>query len=130
MSLSWKIREMRGTDHALVADSFLRSLTAELPAGACWKCLRRELERHLRSPESICLTAVSEENDDQIFGWSVTNGERLIYVYVREPFRRKGVAYDLVSRRFFTGYANLTEKGQAFLQAIEQAQGVRFVFNP
>ena len=88
--------------------------------------------------------AVSEENDDQIFGWAILQKDKfdpvrvrpnsVFYMYVREPFRKKGIGLDLLNLGAdlpeVVGYANLTAKGDAFIHAIERKQGVHFALCP
>ena len=48
--------------------------------------IRRYLER------AAVLVAVDEEAPGAIWGWAATSGTTVLYVYVRDGFRKKGLA--------------------------------------
>ena len=89
---------------------------------------RRVIENILTDCKKTSLVAHVPEEPDVIIGWAVIEkrlGERLVhYVYVKEAFRKFGIAERLVGREPFT-YTHLTRRAQSILDG---RRG--FTFNP
>lgn len=86
-------------DHPFVIDSWLlsgRSQAIARDAGRGYAgdmkwLLRRLLER------GALLVACDKEEPGAIWGWALTRGSSIFYVYVRQEFRRKGLARALLA---------------------------------
>jgi GNAT superfamily N-acetyltransferase len=136
--LEWKIRRMEKKDHKFVGKSFTRTAGMDLPAGACWKCLRRELEGVLGDTSSTCMVAVclmedpDNPQDGDVLGFAVGYSNSLFYVYVRETYWGQGMGSALLQSMNLKGefirFTNISEKGHALLRSVERRRGIRFAY--
>lgn len=98
-SLPVLLRPVRPEDHPYIVDSWLisnRGSSIARDAGHAYVhdmkwLIRQWLER------AAVLVAVDEDAQGAIWGWAATSGSTVLYVYVREQFRRQGIAKMLLA---------------------------------
>lgn len=63
-----------------------------------WQAVARRLMDRATSGDVVVLVACNSEYPDQVFGWAAYEQRRhlLHYVYVKFPFRRNGIARELL----------------------------------
>jgi GNAT superfamily N-acetyltransferase len=66
------------------------------------------LERLLARPNVEVHLAVWPDDPNVVFGWSVTEGDCVHYVYVKPDFRKAGLARALLAHRPFAQYSHHT----------------------
>lgn len=101
------LRPATAGDLGLVYSSWMRSYWDAKPASLAG--VPRELyfsdaghhgviDRLLRRPDAILSVACDTKDHDEIYGWACWSARALHYVYVKELWRRKGVASALVAK--------------------------------
>lgn len=112
MSLPIRIRRARKKDFPLITNSWLKSFrdaswVRGCPNSVYYGYQHRIIEQLI--PRSMVLCAVSEDDHNQIFGWIVAevlkaggedSEERVLavhYCYVKHPFRKLGIARQLLA---------------------------------
>ena len=109
-----RIRAATSDDLALILDSWKRSfrdsrddgkrndLIAWVPDHIYWPEMQARMTRLIRDAKAMC--AVNDSDDCQVFGWCVFVPPNVAhYVYVKEPFRRCGLATELLAEAFGGG---------------------------
>jgi GNAT superfamily N-acetyltransferase len=98
-----RIRPATEGDMGYVIDSWGRSLRAEYPEVRTRDfvgVLREGIKRRINKEEGEVSIAYPGEDPSLIIGWSVLRVDGLIhFIYVREPYRRAGVARFLLDRQ-------------------------------
>lgn len=64
----------------------------------------------LARPESVVKIAVLSDDDDVALGWSLSEPDKLHYVYVKKDYRKIGIARSLVTEQF-SRFSHLTRIG-------------------
>ena len=64
---------------------------------------------------SSVLIAVGKDNPNVIFGYAIITGKALEFVYVKEEFRKQGIARLLLKNHPIEEYKNVTRIGRAIL---------------
>lgn len=100
MAVKWKYRNRRNLDAPYVWETVARSIRGAPPY--CWlesKEWRRLAER-LKAPLGDCEleVACSEEDEDYIAGFCAHAGSAVLFVYVRDIYRGKGLGTELLNR--------------------------------
>jgi len=97
--MSLRVREGRETDKAFVMDAWRRSFE-DAPAvrGADRVHFRSEMERTIGRlfRTATVRVACDPADEDTIVGFAVFTGPELHYVYVKQAFRKMGIARQLL----------------------------------
>ena len=103
------------TDEALIYNSFLNSyirnalkdtkyplpsMIRHIDRSLFFKYYTSELNTIMLDPNLEVLVACWTARPDEIFGWCIKQDANLIYVYVKEKYRGRGVARALVMKLF------------------------------
>lgn len=87
----------------------------KLPHGApmdLYRALVTGIIRRWLKPASAKFVVVCDPaDDDTLVGFAAVDGPELLYVYVKQPFRRMGVARRLLKQFPLTSYVLKTEQG-------------------
>lgn len=99
-TLGMAIRPACEADYGLIYDSMINSYHKGSPEAKCvrmglFKAHIRKLLDRLVSPVSA-LVVCSATDPSVIHGWALMDGKRLIYMYVQQLWRSKGVATAMV----------------------------------
>lgn len=78
--------------------------------------IKRALER------GVTTVAYAQVAEDEVCGWANQEGDCLHYVYVKQAYRRLGIASELASKAKF--YSHETLNGMKF------AQKMKMLYNP
>lgn len=95
--LPMRIRPATENDRRFVVNSWFESYRPHVDAG--FDVFAAGHRRHMDALFAVCpppSVACDLEDPDTIFGWALAKGAHLHYVYVKQPFRRLGVAKALV----------------------------------
>lgn len=94
----WSLRPMVPGDRSFIIDMWLKSrprmFGRALDPRAYWRGQNRLCNGLLDS--CAALVACWTEDPDFIMGWAVTSSSAVHYVWVREDYRRTGIATDLL----------------------------------
>ena len=131
----WSIRDARVEDVPFVLSSWVQSFWSD---GACVSGIPKSVFQ--RAHHSLAERAISRSDvlvaclpnyHDVILGWvSVErNPQRLHYVYVKENFRRQGIARDLLSKALEDGPVLVTGQTHRWLRIVSHL-GREYRFNP
>lgn len=108
-------------DTPFVFSSWLRSYKASRDTRVAPQVYFHEhhkvIEAILASPSVSVTVAVSTEDPNTILGWAAMDSSKgvLHYVYVKEAFRRWGVATELVGTLNINSYSHTTKYGERAL---------------
>jgi len=126
---SYKILTMSGTDPEL--SPYLGTLYVDfihtLRSGCDWfkaidedryyKKYKAEIPKFLARPEIVIRLACLTDDLDVCLGWSVSEGSKLHYVYVRKDQRRQGIGTSVLPKEFNT-ITHLTHSGWFFRKKV------------
>jgi ribosomal protein S18 acetylase RimI-like enzyme len=125
------LRPAHAADTAFVVDSWLksfRSSSGDVPGPIYWRSHREVVDALLQ--RANVLVACNPEDASQIFGWAAFEKRAgvlvLHYLYVKEPFRRYGIATRLLRTLSAKG-CQYTHHTKAFAR---MARTWRAHFNP
>lgn len=116
----WLVRRGEPGDRNFVAASWFASY---FKGGECPRLTHEEykasvaplLDAILRRSEVF--VACVPNFPDEILGYAVFEGPALHFVYVKDAFRRHGIAQDLLARRQYTHHTFLTSIGKKILKS-------------
>lgn len=88
------LRAGEASDHAFVTDSWLKSFWQQKIAHDAGDRYIHDMKWLVRAWLARCslLVACDPEDTAAIWGWAVTRGDTILYVFVREQFREQGLA--------------------------------------
>lgn len=112
-----KIRPMRDGDVNFILSTWLRSYYEELKRYGQKGCPypkddvffqghQEEIKKNL--PGMTVNICVAPDDDNQIIGWAATDNKCLHYIYVKQVFRKMGVAKKLLESCKFERYSHHT----------------------
>jgi GNAT superfamily N-acetyltransferase len=92
------LRPGTSEDHPFVVDSWLQSYRASAIARDAGRAYLHDMKWIVRAwlARAALLVACDPEQPGAIWGWAVTRDAVLFYVYVRQEFRRQGIARALL----------------------------------
>lgn len=141
-----RVRQVRPEDIDFITSSWLQSyrtggcMVESVPNSIYFRQHHRLLEKLI--PESVVLIACNDEDDEQIFGWIcaqiVDNFLCIHYLYVKDSFRRFGIAEELVRLLMQTQpvdqtlilTTHQTRKVRAMQTSDRQIKKVRIQYSP
>ncbi len=96
-----QIREYDSTDRDFIYSSWLSSFKGShyagpVPDNVYWKLYQFVLEKII--PDSTVKIVCSHEYPSQIVGWICYRDSVVHYLYVKQPFRGKGIAKELLTK--------------------------------
>lgn len=108
--LNYKIRDFRPEDLNFVLNSWLQSywypfyrrrlgLRREFPRNTYFRIMEGRIKELIGDGAGIQV-ACNPELEDQIFGWMFAARGIVYYVFVKNPFRRQGIARKLLEVHF------------------------------
>lgn len=101
-SKPWTIRPAVESDIPFIYSTWLRSYRLDSAIGStCKKSVffngyNAILDAILSNPNAVCSVAVSPENSNVIYGYAVYESNAIHYCFVKEAFRRWGIAKSLL----------------------------------
>jgi GNAT superfamily N-acetyltransferase len=128
-----KTREMVPDDEGLVMDSWLRSFrpswfAGPLPNDLYYDIYRPIIRDRVRARSGARVLVATDTEDTAILGWMCFEGNDVVhYIYVKDLFRKKGVARALIQSAGLgdaVRYTFRTKAGAAF------ASRRNWTFNP
>jgi GNAT superfamily N-acetyltransferase len=129
-----RIRRATEADEAFICDSWLRSFrdswfAGPIPNDLYYDLYRKIINERVRARKNAqTLVAVAPDDDSVILGFACVEPPSIVhYVYVKDVFRRHGVASALVK------YANIVEPVQYTFRTKSGANSVasrNFSYNP
>lgn len=134
---SYRILTYSGMDPALdsykdmIYSDFMKTLKygnewyALIDRGSYFKAYERLIGLLFRQMECEVKLAVLSEDHDVCLGWSMYEGPRLHYVYVKKDMRKKGIGWDLFPKGI-QSFTHLTTIGKSIWK--NKLPGV--IFNP
>lgn len=97
---SFRIREPRSTDQGYIASTWLRSITHNTRRRTRQAKVSGGIDRVLDHASTAVLVACRELEPDRIVGWvcwaKIPAARVVHYLYVRDSWRREGVAKELM----------------------------------
>ena len=86
------------SDYPYIVESWLASYRGQAIARDAGRGYVHDFKWFIRKliAKSAVLVAADEEEHGVIWGWAATHGETILYVYVRQDFRRQGLGRLLV----------------------------------
>lgn len=120
------IRPYRDTDIDVVIGTWIHSYEKHAPATPAYKAGQRKLiHRLIASPWTRIMVAASSEYDDAVLGWACAEDNVLHYCHVKDPFRRLGIAKDLMKALNLNmdtvSYTHETRAGRVIMQRFKGA---------
>jgi hypothetical protein len=115
------IREANtGSDHAFLYSTWRNALWYSKKrdpkdADAFYKDLSQKIATLLKVPGTQVKIACLSDDPDMLLGWSVMNGDLLVFVYVKIDYRRKGIGR-LLTKGFKTFDVPQTKIGRSLLE--------------
>lgn len=96
--LTWDLRPGTPEDHPFVVDSWLQSYRQQSIARDAGRAYMHDMKWLVRAwlARAALLVACDPEEPGAIWGWAVTRRDVILYVYVRQEFRRHGIARALL----------------------------------
>ena len=123
MALPIDLRPCSDIDTPFIFSSWLRSYASSAYGGDnYYKRHHQVIEQLMARPGVRMLAATPKEDPQTIIGWSAQEDSVLHYVYVKEAFRRMGVATLLVGE--YDTITHLTPYGLKWMQASKQETSV------
>jgi GNAT superfamily N-acetyltransferase len=107
--MSFVVREARPSDIAFVTGAWKESYLARAKAIITKEILRAVHRGHVR-------VACDHLDDDALVGFAAFGDDELHYAYVKEAFRKEGVARDLLSGQKASAYTFRTDIGETRLK--------------
>ena len=110
------VRGLRESDHNFVIDSWVNTVRFSAPAldwvpgGIIARVYRQMARSIIKARPELFHLVVSEDDEDQIFGWSCADKSATHFVYVKEKFRRLGLAGRLYDSRSVSHWTAICEK--------------------
>lgn len=88
------LRPATPSDHAFIVDSWLLSYRNQALARDAGQAYVHDMKWLIRRliDRSAVLVAADRDTPGAIWGWAATHGTTVLYVYVRQEFRRRGIA--------------------------------------
>lgn len=110
------IRDFAEADSSFIFATWLKGLYygnyffREIDKDTFFKCYHRVIEKILLKPESFIAVSCLKEDEDVILGYAVCEPEVLHWVFIKDAWRKLGLAKDLVPKdiKYVT---HLTEVG-------------------
>jgi GNAT superfamily N-acetyltransferase len=115
------IRPGRPADARFVLDSWARSFRRSPFAGCVPEDLYPSVVRATATrllATGTLEVACNPDEPDQILGWALREPGRLHYVYVKDPWRRDGIARDLLARAPLQSFTHRTPAGDRLLARV------------
>lgn len=121
------LRPATSDDHAFIVDSWLCSYRGQAIARDAGASYMRDMKWLIRRlvERSAVLVAADEDEPGAIWGWAASHGSTVLYVYVRQEFRRSGIAGMLLHP--FLGRDHVTYAAKTHLD-IPVPRGWRYSF--
>lgn len=128
------VRDVRPEDHNFIFSAWLKgqyfgsSYFRQIPSDLYFEEYAKTIATllspiHPKGPVTIRI-ACDENQPEWISGFSVSRGEDLYWVYVKEDFRNQGIATLLIEGQNITTAKSTTKAGRAFMEK----KGL--IFNP
>lgn len=136
------LRGMEDGDEGFIYSSWLHSFRYCVPniwikKGEYFKTFHKRVEDLLKSPKIFVLIAVPKAEKDVIVGYVVCGVRKVYWVYVKEDFRKLGIATLLLkasdrgnSRTYPFSNIRLNEEGQFFDNAKVLKKRFNLEFSP
>lgn len=134
---TYRILSFSGSDPALkpyqamIYSDFLKSLRYGCPfyhlidSDCYYSLYKHRIDQMLGGNESVVRIAVLSDDPDTALGWSLSEGKRFHYAFVKLDFRRQGIGTSLLPKEF-NQVTHVTKIGQA----IREKKYSHVIFNP
>jgi len=98
-SLAILLRPASPDDHPFVVDSWVQSYRNQTIARDAGPSYMHDMKWIVRAwmADAAVLVACDPEEPGAIWGWAATNQNTILYCYVRQEFRRHGIARQLLA---------------------------------
>lgn len=115
------VREGVESDHPFIYASWLKGLRygndwfSLIESDHYYKNYHAVIEHLLNDPNTTVLIACLQEDPDVILGFSVSSGDRLHWVFVKQRWRKIGIARSLAPTQV-SSVSHLTDAGKSILK--------------